>query len=157
MAENHKPEVLKVLKSNAFNSIKQGRKHTHTFKVDYSDIHPDFVGTFTVHKPSVMEQINIGVIRAQLLGGITKVDVLTDNIATIVATLDNVLEEQPDWFDPWGEDLNYEILESVYTEYNKWYNNFRKSNRGDKSRGDSEDTGSDSSLEDNEGVQGSTD
>lgn len=157
MTNNHSKEVLKTLRSRALNDIRQGNKQTHSFRVDYSEINEDFVGIFEVHRPSIMEQMQMGVVKTQLLGGVTDVDVFTDNIAIMISTLDTILDKSPSWFNPWDDQLSYEILESVYTEYQEWYSNFRKKPTESGVRRDSEDGRSDSTLEANEGVQGTTD
>jgi hypothetical protein len=136
-----KPEVLKTLRpEDTLQKINQGKRRTYTFKVDFSEIDERFVGTFTVHHPSQMERLQVGVLKAQLLGGVVPLDTMTDNIATIVATLDVVLDEKPDWFDVFDDRLDYEILEAVYIEYINWVNSFRKRTRAESNKGNSENS-----------------
>ena len=136
-----KPEVLKTLRSeDTLLKIKQGKRRTHTFKVDFSEINEKFVGTFTVHHPSQMERLQVGVLKAQLLGGVAPLDVMTDNIATIISTLDVVLDDKPDWFDVFDDELDYEILEAVYLEYINWVNSFRKGTGTESNKGTSENS-----------------
>lgn len=121
-----RPEVLKTLRLDTLNKINQGNKRTHTFNVDFSDVDPTFVGTFTVHHPSQMERLTVGATVSNLLGGNLNVDTMTYNIATIVATLDVVLDNSPEWFNPYSDSLDYEILEKVYLEYSDWLYSFRR-------------------------------
>lgn len=105
--------------------IIQGNKRELVTQIDATHIDPSYVGTFKFHHPTVMENMRIGVVKSQLLGGLTNVDVLTDNIAHMVATLSVVLDSKPDWFDV--ENMyDYELLEIVYDKYAEWYNSFRK-------------------------------
>lgn len=136
---NIKPEVLKTLRLDTLQSINQGKKRTHTFNVDFSEFDPDFVGTFKVHHPSQMERMIVGSNISQLLGGNLEVDMMTYNIATIVATLDVVVDERPMWFNPYSDTLDYEIMESVYLEYTKWLGSFRIKPKAVQPTGDSED------------------
>lgn len=157
MSENIKPEVVENLKSETLNNIMKGTRHTHTFNVDFSHIDPNFVGSITVRRPSLMDHVQIGVKRTQLLGGVPVVDTFTDNIATMVATLDTVVSTTPEWFNVFSPDLDYDILEDVYKQYVKWYNSFRGATGETNPKGDSTDQRSDNQVEDNEGVQGITD
>lgn len=117
--------------------ILQGKKRTHTVQLDFTHINPEYVGTFKFHHPTLMERMQIGVLKSQLLNGLEgKVDILTDNIAHMAATLEYVLDEKPEWFN--ADTLyDYEILETVYDEYIKWINTFRKKSGGDNNEGDS--------------------
>lgn len=141
---NVEPEVLKTLRSSALGKVNQGKRRTYSFYAEFTDIDSKFKrGKFVVHYPSVFERMQIGVTKAALLGGGgLSVDVLTDNIAHIIATLDNVVDEHPDWFDVGDEDLEYDILEAVFTEYQNWVNQFRTGTQQPDTSGDSEDTGS---------------
>lgn len=119
-------EPLKTLRSRNLAEVNKGKRRTHTFRVDFTDINPDFVGTLTVHHPTQLERIQIGITKANLLGGLTNVDVMTDNIAHVISTLDVVLDDKPQWFDIDSDELDYEILESVFLEYVEWMNSFRR-------------------------------
>lgn len=151
-----KQETLKTLRSNTLQGVNQGKKRIHSFNVDFSDVDPKFTGTFVVHHPSQMERLQIGVIKSSLLGGNLEVDLLTDNIATIISTLEVVLEERPDWFDPFSDDLDYEVMEAVYLEYTQWMNTFRKQRSRSGHEGDSKDNGSKVSMDGTEDVPSTT-
>jgi hypothetical protein len=158
MAYNHNPEVLKKLRMNsAVGQIMKGNALTHVYQADFSDFNPTFVGTFVFHKPSVMEQMDIGVVKAQLLDGMTVVDRMSDNIATMVATLDIVIDEAPQWFNPYTGDLDYDIVEDVYLNFMEWLSSFRRRSTGVADGGDSKELSSNPSLDSDEGVQGTTD
>lgn len=136
---NIKPEVLKTLRLDTLQKINQGNRRTHTFQVDFSEVNENFVGSFTVHHPSQMERMYVGSIKSQLLGGNLQVDLMTDNIATIVATLDVVIDSKPEWFNPYSSEIDYDILEAVFLEYTGWLNSFRKRPTDIKPKGDSTD------------------
>ncbi|MDP4224904.1 MAG: hypothetical protein Q8910_00845 [Bacteroidota bacterium] len=136
---NIQPEVLKTLRSNTLRKVNQGNKRTHSFKVDFSDINEEFTGRFTFHYPSQMEVMQAGVVKSALLGGNLSVDMTTDNIATIVSTLDTVLDEFPEWFNVFDPDIEYEISESIFLEYVNWRDSFRKRPKDSKPSGDSQD------------------
>jgi hypothetical protein len=120
------PNVLKTLRSDLLKKVNEGKKRTHSFNVDYTDINPTFLGTFSIHYPSQLERMQIGVTKSALLGGNMPVDVLTDNIAHIAATLDSIIDSKPDWFDVGNPELDYDILRAVYEECNNWIDSFRK-------------------------------
>lgn len=136
---NTNPELLKTLRLDTLNQINQGTKRTHRFNVDYSDVNPEFVGSFKLHHPSQMEKLVIGSNVSRLLGGNLDVDTMTYNIATIIATLDVVIDERPDWFNPYSDTLDYDILENVFLEYMNWLNSFRRKPKQDELEGNSED------------------
>ncbi len=133
--------VLKTLSSETvLQKINQGKRRTHSFNVKFDDINPEFVGTVTVHHPSQMERLAIGVLKSQLLGGMPALDTMTDNLATIISTLDIVIDKKPEWFDAYSDELDYEVLEAIYVEYINWVNSFRKRPEPVADSGDSENT-----------------
>ena len=150
------PEVLKTLKSDTLNKINQGNKRVHSFNVDYSDVNPDFIGKFTVRYPSQLERMQIGVTKSSLLGGNLDVDVVTDNIAHIISTLDVMLEEKPVWFDVSNSELAYDIMESVFMEYQNWVNSFRISNKPVNNDRNSQDGGIKVPMVDTENIPSTT-
>lgn len=156
MTDNIKPELIKTLRSKNLNDINKGKLRTKSVNLDFTDIDPTFVGNVVFHYPSQMERMSIGVQRAQLLGGNIDVDVQTGNLAHIIATLDNVMDSKPDWFDVYSPQLEYEILEAVYDEYAEWERNFR--NRGIKAEPslDSSNGRSEVSVVDTKGVESTT-
>lgn len=118
--------------------IIQGKKRTHTTQIDLRHINPEYIGTFVFHYPSLMEQMQIGVIKSRLLGGVpvNSVDVLTDNIAHMTATLQVVTDSAPDWFKL--EELDdYEVLDHVYEAYAQWRDSFRQANKSGNNQGNS--------------------
>ena len=151
-----KPETLKILSSDSLNKINRGSKRTHAFNVDFIEYHENFVGRFQVHYPSQFERLQMGVLKSNLLGGNLQVDVLTDNLAQIIATLDTVLDEKPDWFDIENPDLQYEIMEAVYLEYENWVDSFRRSVKKNADTGDSQDQRSKVPVVDTEDVSSTT-
>jgi hypothetical protein len=126
------------LREKMLNRINQGKKVQHVIKIDFSDLDPRFVGNFVIHKASNMERLNIGRITSALKGGDDKVDNRTHNIATIIATLEVLLDEKPDWFDVFDPEIEYEILEEIYAQYLDFIGNFRNRAKGSEPTGDSE-------------------
>lgn len=111
--------------------VQQGKRRTHTVEIDLSHIDPEYVGTFKFHHPSLMEKVEIGTIKAQLLKGLPQgsIDVIADNIAHMAATLQVVLDVYPKWFTlDLTQMYDYEVLDAVYEEYAQWYESFRKTN-----------------------------
>lgn len=105
-----------------------GKKRTYEFEIDLTHIDPRYKGKFKVHHPTVAEQIQIGVARTQILGGMNNsVDDYTYGLATVIATLGAVLDERPDWFNP-AEIEDPEVFEEVFRKYHDWYSSFRKRN-----------------------------
>lgn len=102
-----------------------GNKRTHNIVVDFSEINEEFVGNVVVHYPSQIERMRIGVLKAELLGGV-EVDVHTNNLAHILSTLDVVVDTKPEWLNASDPSLEYEIFEKIYLEYNDWCNTFRR-------------------------------
>jgi len=133
------PDVLKTLRSNTLQKINQGKRRTHAVNVDFSEINESFTGRFVVHQPSQMELLQMGTLKSVLLGGNFNVDVVTDNIATIISTLDIVLDEFPEWFDVFDPEVEYEIIEAVFLEYIAWRDSFRKGSTDGQPAGDSPD------------------
>lgn len=110
--------------------ILKGTKRIKSVQLDFTDINEEFVGTFKFHHPSLIERMNIGVAKSRMLDGLEgRVDVLTDNIAHMTATLNFVLDEAPEWFDVNNPLLEYEILDKVFDTYIEWFNSFRKQNK----------------------------
>jgi len=129
--------TLVKLRERMLAAVNKGNKIQHTIKVDFSELDPKFVGSFVIHKPSQMERLEIGKISSVLRGGDEKLDTRAYNIATIIATLEVLLDDKPDWFDVFDPELEYEILEEVYEQYINFLNNFRNKAGGSEPKGDS--------------------
>lgn len=116
-----------------------GKNKKHVAQIDMSDIHPDLVGTFVFHYPSLMEQIRIGTIKAQLLDGVPveSVDTATNVAAFMMATLRVVLDSAPEWFNLDTVD-DLEVLSRVFNEYAQWRESFRKGTGESNHTGDSQ-------------------
>jgi hypothetical protein len=119
---------IKTITLTTLEGINEGDKRTHLFDVDFTDVNPKFKGRFIVHQPNLMEQLKIGRVYTALTGGLP-VDQHTDNIATILSTLDIVIDEKPEWFIATDASVDYPIMEAVYMEYLEWTNTFRKPNK----------------------------
>lgn len=130
---------LKLLRLENLQKINMGNRRTKNISVDFRNLDNRFVGTFVVHYPSQMENIEIGVIRTELLMGNKNIDNLTDNLVTALATLEVVLDAFPDWFNPYDEKVEYEVLEYIFVEYITWVNSFRGQREGVTTGGNSQD------------------
>ncbi len=151
------PTVLKTLRLESLAKINQGKRRTHMVQADFTDVNPGFVGNITFHYPSQLERIQIGVTKSALLGGNLDVDVVTNNIAFIAATLDTVLDAKPDWLDMDNPDLEYEVLLAIYNEYETWVSSFRRTAKPDTDSGDSTGTGGQVPVVGNEDVSRTAD
>lgn len=136
---NDKNEPLKTLRANLLQKVNQGKKRTHTFDVDFTEYDPAFMGKFMVHYPSQVESLQIGVNTSALLMGNDAVDIHTRNLATILATLDIVIDYRPDWFDIDDPAIEYEMLEAIFIEYADWRDSFRRGANQSRPEGDSQD------------------
>lgn len=126
---NNTSKDLVTLRKEAVSGIIKGKKRTHEFDVDFSDVDSTFVGTFKIHQPSQVELLDIGVLKSKLLNGAINPDVKVENLAIIMATLEHVCDEVPEWFNVTDPDISYEILEAIFLKYNDWVNTFRKPNK----------------------------
>ncbi|MNW28256.1 hypothetical protein D3C74_50780 [compost metagenome] len=118
--------------------VQAGNKRTHTVQIDLSHIDPEYVGTFKFHHPTIIERMQVGVAKSQMLGGLEgRVDTITDNIAHMAAMLGAVLDSHPTWFDV-NNVYDYEVLDRVYDEYVQWYNSFRRPRETPNDAGDSQ-------------------
>jgi hypothetical protein len=104
-----------------------------------------------------MDKIQIGITKTALTGGmeITS-DVIAQNLVTIISTLDVVVTERPEWFNPNDPDLPYEVMEAVFLEYLNWQDTFRKPSGPSGPESNSEHTGGEVPLLANGEVGGST-
>jgi hypothetical protein len=153
MTTDNNDRMLKTIKTNMLQQVNLGNKRTHTFKVDFSEYDPSFVGEFNVHYPSQMELIQVGLTKSALLGGGTLVvDTYTENIAIFIATLDVVINKQPEWFNLADPSIEYDMLQAIYDEYMNWVNTFRNRAKPDNNEGDSPDGRSQVSVVDTEDV-----
>lgn len=117
--------------------IAQGKGRILEEIIDFTDIEAGLKGTFKFHHPTVFDRLQIGITKTQLLQGFEgSVDVITDNIAHMTATLTYVLDESPEWFKI-NEIYDYEILDRVYETYNTWYRSFRTGSTETNDSGDS--------------------
>jgi hypothetical protein len=129
-------QVLRML-----HGVNQGVKRTHSFDVDFTEQYGEkFKGRFTVHHPSQMERMRIGILQSQLTGGYAPMDDRTDNLVLMIATLDTVLDTKPAWFDVTSDDVEYEMILEVFLEYRKWMDSFRKPTKPVDNTGTSEHT-----------------
>lgn len=132
---------------DAATKIMNSDSKKHDFTLDKNGFH----GEFTFKYPSLMDKMRIGTTRAKFLSGLSSdmVDVLTDNIAFMSATLMVVCIKAPKWFNL--EDMDdYEVLESVYEGYKKWADTFRRDNNEGRDEGDSRATSDEKIVEGDE-------
>lgn len=122
---------------------------THSFYVDVQGME----GEFTVKYPALMDKVRIGTIRARMTDGVPSeaLDVVTDNISFMSATLEVVVVKSPSWFN-----INtleeYEILETVYNKYQEWVSTFRNKPKQGKDAGGSQERPDEKTVEGNEDI-----
>lgn len=104
-----------------------GKEYTYEFDVEYTNPQgKTFRGTFSVHRPTIGEKIKIGVLDSKIRGG-AEVDVYTQNLSYMLATLMVVVDESPKWFQP-GKVYEFDLLAAVFKPYIEWENNFFRDN-----------------------------
>jgi len=103
-------------------SVALGASRQFEFEVE----HEGARGRFTFHRPTMKERLTIGVLEATNLGQVNRmsVDIITRNIAHIMATFSVVLDDRPAWFNLDVID-DYDLLEKVYLKYEEVVNPFR--------------------------------
>jgi hypothetical protein len=99
-------------------------RNTHTFKIDMkAPSGEEFAGSFTIHRPTIGERINIGITEAQRLGGLSNIDLYTGGLAHMVATLEIIVDDSPIWWKP-QELHDVEVITEVYNKYIEYLNTF---------------------------------
>lgn len=98
-------------------SKKPDLQNVFTFSIDVKVQSGErFEGTFTVHRPTIGEMIKIGNNEARELEGLNNVDMMTNGLARMVATLDVVIDKKPLWWKP-RELRDLEVIQEVYQKY----------------------------------------
>lgn len=123
---------------NLGQEILKGNKREVTKEIDLTAVNKRYIGDFTFKVPSLMERMNIGVVKSTFLKGMkeSNLDVMSQNIAHMSATLTVVCSDYPKWFDL-NEIDDYIVLETVYDTYLDWENSFRTGNQDDNDTSDS--------------------
>lgn len=118
--------------------ILQGNSRTVEKEIDLTAIDKRYIGDFTFKVPSLMEKMRVGIVKSGLLKGTpeSSLDILTQNIAHMTATLTVVCKDYPKWFNLEEID-DYIVLETVYDTYLEWENSFRTGNTRSDSGEDS--------------------
>jgi hypothetical protein len=117
--------------------------NVYSFTISFTSAQgQDFSGSFTVHRPTLGEQMRIGVKAAQDLGGLANVDIVASMVAQMIATLEVVVDQHPEWWKP-RELREMEVLRMVYDKYQDYLQEFqvKSSGRTPKSQGTGEGTG----------------
>jgi len=148
---NEKREEI-LARVKAATAISNSHKKEFEFDVNING----YEGHFKVKHPSLMDTMDIGVRRAHFLNGADSksVDVMTDNLTFMTATLSVVILEAPKWFNLEVLD-DYMVLSAIYEEYKNWNATFRRGNEQSSNTGSSETSANEGSLEHNEDVQNS--
>jgi len=148
--QDMKQEILNRV--DAASKISQSDSKKFDFSVDING----YKGDFSVKYPSLMDKMRIGTARSKLLGGLSSdvVDIITDNIAFMSATLMTICTKSPKWFNLDVLD-DYEVLEAVYERYKAWADTFRVDNSPSRDAGDSRTSSDEETVEDYEDVQSS--
>lgn len=127
------------------------RELTFTQKVNVNGI--DKTGTFIAGIPTITQRIQIGVIRAKMLGGVASesVDNFTDDLAFMVAYLQVVIKKYPSWWVIENMDDVIAIRE-MFTKVTNWVNSFQRKNTIHTDATDSTTTPDEEDMEGNEDV-----
>jgi hypothetical protein len=103
--------------------------NTHSFQIDFDSATGEKLsGTFIVHRPTMGERIQIGVIEAQLLGGLSNVDVFTSSLAHWISYLEVVIDQAPKWWKP-RELHEPEVVQAVFDKYIDYLQKFQRRNK----------------------------
>lgn len=105
-------------------------------------------GTFKAKYMGVSARLRIGTIRAKLLDGApaSSMDVLTDDLAYMIAYLTVALIELPSWF-RYDDMEEISELRDMYKEVSEFMNSFRKGHDSNTNAGDSADTSGEENME----------
>lgn len=102
---------------------------TYSFEKTISVQGEKLTGTFTAKYMGITARLRLGTLRAKLLDGAPSqsVDVLTDDIAYMIAYLTVALIKVPKW---WNYDHLDEVedLQAMYEEVNAFMRSFREKN-----------------------------
>lgn len=147
MSTMTREEVLERVASAT--AILDSNKKELEFDIDMNG----YKGHFKVKHPSLLDQMNIGVVTSKLLKGIPgeQINVIANNIAFMYATIMTVGKEVPTWFSIDKMD-DYSVLEEIYEKYRAWNETFRKPSEQVSNAGDSADTENEGPMVGNEEV-----
>lgn len=129
----------------AANEVSQGDKAKNTVSINYtSDEGNLYEGKIIFKRPNVMETLKMGGRKTQILqqSGVVDRELADDGImqmATMIATLETVVEKCPEWFIDIEAITDADIIYHVYGEYLLWDFSFRKAGKGTED-GDSKAT-----------------
>jgi len=126
--------VLELLQKEREKTINENKLlNTHSFSIQFVSVTgEELSGTFAVHRPTMGERVQIGVIEAQLLGGLNNVDVFSSSIAHWIANLEVVIDQAPKWWKP-RELHDPEVVQAVFDKYVDYLQKFQRRNKeGDK-------------------------
>ncbi len=82
------------------------------------------VGTFTATRPGLEKLGRIAVLKAKLNGGMTTIEPMADFTHAMMADLQYILTDFPDWWKP-GEFFTADPLRKVWDHVVAWLNTFR--------------------------------
>lgn len=110
-------------------------------------------GTFVAGIPTIAQRIQIGVIRARMLGGVASqsIDNFTDDLAFMTAYLQVVIKKHPSW---WViEEMDDVVaLREMFTQVTNWVNSFQRKDTKHTDATDSSTTTDEEDMEGNEDV-----
>ena len=99
--------------------------NTYSFTVD-KELGDEYTGTFTIHRPTIGERIQIGVIEARELAGLSNVNFIAQQFAHMIATFDTIIDKKPDWWDDPRKIRDPEVLQAVWDKYSDYLQKFQK-------------------------------
>ena len=107
----------------------------HTFSVDVkASSGKTYEGSFTTHRPTVGEIVEMEMIESRELGGMKNVSKVESNLARMLSVLDVIIDSSPEWWKP----RKLEDLEVVQVVYEKYINYLREFQRQVRFEGESQ-------------------
>lgn len=122
---------------------------TYTFEHTLSMLGESRTGTFKAKYMGIGARLRIGTLRAKLLDGApaASVDVVTDDLAYMVAYLSVALTKQPEWFN-YDDIDDIDDLKSLYMEVYEFIQRFRDPDGEGSNAGRGSDVDSQEDVED---------
>ena len=113
----------------------------------------DKIGTFVAEIPTISQRIQIGVLRAKLLGGVASqsVDNFTDDLAFMVSYLQVVIKKYPSWWIIEEMD-DLAAINQLFNKVTDWVNSFQRKDTKHTDATNSSTTNNEENMEGNENV-----
>lgn len=127
------------------------REFEFTQKVNVNGV--DKTGIFVARIPTISQRIQIGVLRARMLGGITSdsVDKFTDDLAFMVAYLQVTIKNYPSWWSIENMD-DVTAIREMFNKVTDWVNSFQRKSKQHTDATNSTTTANEKDMEGNEDI-----